>query len=97
MMYLITSNESYRIVNGSITDIIELDKAERHLQNLVKIELLNLERKDLLSEGYKFWSTTFSRYLKRQVTFEVVSPWFNAVGEIAKVPEIWPEEVLLTG
>ena len=51
MMYLITSNESYRIVNGSITDIVVLDEAELHLQNLVKTELLNLERKDLLLEG----------------------------------------------
>ena len=48
MLRLLPSHESYRTVDGSITDTVEIDDAERHLQYFVQEESLNIERKDLL-------------------------------------------------
>ena len=45
---LLPSHESYRTVEGSIADPVELDEAERHLQYLVQGESFNTERRDLL-------------------------------------------------
>ena len=48
VLRLLPSHESYRTVDGSIADPVELDEAERHLQYLVQGESFNTERKDLL-------------------------------------------------
>ena len=48
MLGLLPSHESYRTVDGSIADPVELDEAERHLQYLVQGGSFNTERKDLL-------------------------------------------------
>ena len=48
MLRLLPSHESYRTVDGSIADPVELDEAERHLQYLVQGESFYTERKDLL-------------------------------------------------
>ena len=48
MLRLLPSHESYRTVDGSIADPVELDEAERHLKYLVQGESINTERKDLL-------------------------------------------------
>ena len=45
---LLPSHESYRTVNGSIADPVELEEAELHLQYLVQGGSFNTERKDLL-------------------------------------------------
>ena len=47
VLRLLPSHESYRTVDGSIADSVELDEAERHLQYLVQGESFNTERKDL--------------------------------------------------
>ena len=49
VLRLLPSHESYRTVDGSIADPVELDEAERHLQYLVQGESFNTERKDLLN------------------------------------------------
>ena len=48
MLRLLPSHESYRAVDGSIADPVELDEAERHLQYPVQGESFNTERRDLL-------------------------------------------------
>ena len=48
MLRLLPSHESYRTVDGSIADPVDLEEAERHLQYLVQGESFNTERKDLL-------------------------------------------------
>ena len=48
MLRFLSSHESYRTVDGSIADPVELDEAERHLQYLVQGESFKTERKDLL-------------------------------------------------
>ena len=48
MLRLLPSHESYRTVDGSIADSVELGEAERHLQYLVQGESFNTERRDLL-------------------------------------------------
>ena len=48
VLRLLPSHESYRTVDGSTADPVELDKAERHLQDLVQGEYFHTERKDLL-------------------------------------------------
>ena len=48
MLCLLPSHESYRTVDGSVADPVELDEAERHLQYLVQGDSFNTERKDLL-------------------------------------------------
>ena len=48
VLRLLPSHESYRTVDGSIADPVELDEAERHLQYLVQEESFSTERKDLL-------------------------------------------------
>ena len=48
VLRLLPSHESYRNVDGSIANSVELDEAERHLQYLVQGESFNTERKDLL-------------------------------------------------
>ena len=49
VLRLLQYHESYRTVDGSIADPVELDEAERHLQYLVQGESFNTERKDLLA------------------------------------------------
>ena len=44
VLRLLPSHESYRNVDGSIADPVELDEAERHLQYLVQGESFNTER-----------------------------------------------------
>ena len=51
VLRLLPSHESYRTVDGSIADPVELDEAERHLQYLVQGESFNTERKDLLDNN----------------------------------------------
>ena len=48
MLRLLPSHESYRTVDGSIVDPVELDEAERHFQYFVQGESFITERKDLL-------------------------------------------------
>ena len=48
MLRLLRSHESYGTVDGSKADLVELDEAERHLQNLIQGESIITERKDLL-------------------------------------------------
>ena len=48
MLRLLPSHESYRTVDGSITDTVEIDDAKRHLQYFVPKESFNIESKDLL-------------------------------------------------
>ena len=48
VLRLLPTHESYRTIDGSIADPVELDEAERHLQYLVQGESVNTERKDLL-------------------------------------------------
>ena len=48
VLRLLPPHESYRTVDGSIADPVELDKAERHLQYLVQSESFNTERSDIL-------------------------------------------------
>ena len=48
VLRLLPSHESYRTVDNSIADPLELDDPERHLQYLVQGESFNTERKDLL-------------------------------------------------
>ena len=48
VLRLLPSHESYRTIDGSIADPVELDEAERHLQYFVQGESFNTERKDLL-------------------------------------------------
>ena len=48
MLRLLPSHESYRTVEGSIADPVDLDEADRHLQYLVQGESFDTERKDLL-------------------------------------------------
>ena len=43
VLRLLPSHESYRNVDGSIADPVELDEAERHLQYLVQGESFNTE------------------------------------------------------
>ena len=43
VLRLLPSHESYRTVDGSIADPVELDEAERHLQYLVQGESFNTE------------------------------------------------------
>ena len=48
VLHFLPSHESYRTLDGSIADPVELDETERHLQYLVQGESFNTERKDLL-------------------------------------------------
>ena len=48
MLCLLPLHESYRIVDGSIADPVELDEAERRLQYLVQGESFITEKNDLL-------------------------------------------------
>ena len=50
VLRLLPSHESYRTVDGSIADPVELNEAERHLRYLVQEESFNTERKDLLDD-----------------------------------------------
>ena len=53
LLRFFTSHESYRTVDGSIADPVELDEAERHLQYLFQGESFNTERKDLDNKSVK--------------------------------------------
>ena len=44
MLRLLPSHESYRTLDCSITDPVELDEAESHLQFLVQRESINTKR-----------------------------------------------------
>ena len=48
MLCLLPSHGSYRTVDSSIGESVELDEAERHHQHLVQEEYFISERKDLL-------------------------------------------------
>ena len=48
MLRFLPSYESYRTVDGSIADPVELDEAECHLQYLVQGESFNTEKRDIL-------------------------------------------------
>ena len=60
VLRLLPSHESYRTVDGSIADPVELDEAERHLQYLVQGESFNTERKDPHCSIYSVYWTSWS-------------------------------------
>ena len=47
MLGLLSSRGSYRTVDGSIVDPVEIDEAERHLHYLIQGESFKTEKKDL--------------------------------------------------
>ena len=49
VLRILPSHESYRTVDGSIADPVELDEAERHLQYLVQGESFNTEKRVFLT------------------------------------------------
>ena len=67
VLRLLSSHESYRTIDGSIADPVELDEAERHLQYLVQGESFNTERRDLLD----------SKSVKRSSRFAQFTPFFG--------------------
>ena len=62
MLRLLPSHESYRTVDGSIVDLVELDEAELDLQYLVQVESFITERKDLLDNKFVKRSSRIAQF-----------------------------------
>ena len=62
VLCLLPTHESYRTVDGSIADLVELEEAERHLQYLIQGEYFSTERKDLLDNKSVKKSSRIARF-----------------------------------
>ena len=62
VLRLLASHESYRTVDGSIADPVELDEADRHLQYLAQGESGITERRDIHDNKFVKKSSRFAQF-----------------------------------